>query len=46
MLITQSGREKTIKYPPKNTPIQSFIYYAAKLDKTELKAIKTKPLEK
>jgi hypothetical protein len=46
MFVTPSGKQKIIKSPSKNAPIKSFIYYAPKLDKTELKAIKTKPLEK
>jgi len=46
MFVTQSGKQKIVKSPSKNAPIKSFIYYAPKLDKTHLKAIKTKPLEK
>ena len=46
MFVTPSGKQKTIKSPSKNAPIKSFIYYASKLDKAELKAIKIKPLEK
>ncbi|MBA6329190.1 hypothetical protein H4J46_14780 [Colwellia sp. MB02u-6] len=40
MFLTPSGKQKIVKSPLKNAPIKSFIYYAPKLDKTELKAIK------
>ena len=40
MLVTQSGKQKIVKSLSKNTPIKSFIYYAPKLNKTELKAVK------
>ncbi|MBA6288153.1 hypothetical protein [Colwellia sp. MB3u-4] len=46
MFVTQPGQQKIVKSPSKHAPIKSFIYYAPKLDKTELKAIKTKPLAK
>lgn len=46
MFVTPSDKQKIVKSPSKHAPIKSFIYYAPKLDKTELKAIKTKPLEK
>ncbi len=46
MFVTPSGKQKIVKSPSNNAPIKSFIYYAPKLDKTELKAIKTKPLAK
>jgi hypothetical protein len=46
IFVTQSGKQKIVKSPSKNAPIKSFIYYAPKLDKTQLKTIKTKPLEK
>lgn len=46
LFITQSNKQKIVRPASKSALIKSFIYYAPKLDKAELKVIETKPPEK